>query len=93
MKPRLSMLCYRHLWHRAAVNVKTRRKKKDDDLHIGSGTVDGLEDGSISTNVSRGGKTESTDKTGAHVRENVTVKVRGDKDGVLEGSGVLDDLK
>lgn len=55
-------------------------------------SVNSLEDRSVSTDVSRGSKTESTDESSAHIGKNVSVEVRGDEDGVGEGSGVLDDL-
>lgn len=56
--------------------------------NIGGGAVDGLEDGALITDVAGGGKTETTDETGAHVGENVTVKVGHDEDLVVVGSGV-----
>ena len=60
---------------------------------VGSGTVDSLEDGALVTNVAGRSKTKTTDETGAHVGENVTVKVRHDEDLVVVGSGVGDDLE
>ena len=60
---------------------------------VGSGTVDGLEDGALVTNVTGGGQTKTTDETGAHVGENVTVQVGHDEDLVVVGSGVGDDLE
>lgn len=60
---------------------------------VGSGTVDGLEDGALVTNVTGGGETETTDETGTHVRQNVTVQVGHDKDLVVVGGGVGDDLQ
>jgi len=60
---------------------------------IGSGTVDSLEDGGITTNVSGGGKTETTDETSAHIRENIAVQVRHDHDGIGVDAGVLDNLQ
>lgn len=56
--------------------------------NIGGGAVDGLEDGALITDVAGGGETETTDETGAHVGENVTVKVGHDEDLVVVGSGV-----
>ena len=55
--------------------------------------MDGLEDGRVSSNVSRRGESESSDQSGAHVGENVAVEVRGHEDGVGERRGVLDDLE
>jgi hypothetical protein len=60
---------------------------------VRSGTVNGLEDGALVTDVAGGGQTETTDKTGAHVGENVTVQVGHDEDLVVVGSGVGDDLE
>lgn len=51
--------------------------------NIGSRTVHGLEDGAFVSNVSRGSKTKTTDKTSAHIGQNVTVKVRHDKNLVV----------
>jgi hypothetical protein len=67
-------------------------RKKDRNGHVRSRSVNGLEDGSVSTDVSGRSQTETTDETGAHVGKDVTVKVRGDEDGVGERSWVLDDL-
>lgn len=61
--------------------------------NVGSGTVDGLEDGALVTNVTRGGQTKTTDQTGAHVGKNVTVKVGHNQDLVVVGGGVGDDLE
>lgn len=60
---------------------------------IGSGTMDGLEDGALVTNVTGGGETKTTDETGTHVGQNVTVQVGHDKDLVVVGGGVSDDLQ
>lgn len=61
--------------------------------NVGGGTVDGLEDGALVTDVARGGETETTDQTGAHVGENVTVQVGHNQDLVVVGGGVGDDLE
>jgi len=61
--------------------------------NVGGGTVDGLEDGALVTNVTGGGETETTDQTGAHVRENVTVQVGHNEDLVVVGGRVGDDLE
>lgn len=61
--------------------------------NIGGGTVDGLEDGALVTNVARGGETQTTDQTSAHVGENVTVQVGHDQDLVVVGDGVGDHLQ
>ena len=55
--------------------------------------MDSLEDGALVTDVAGGGQTETTDETGAHVGENVTVQVGHDEDLVVVGSGVGDDLE
>ena len=62
-------------------------------LDVGGGTVDSLEDGALVTNVTGGGETKTTDQTGAHVGQNVTVQVGHDKDLVVVGGGVGDDLQ
>ena len=59
---------------------------------IGCGTVNGLEDGSVLSNVTRWRQTETSDKTGTHVGQDVSVQVGHDHDGVGVRSGVLDDL-
>lgn len=56
--------------------------------NIGSGAVDGLEDGDLVTHVTRGGEAETADEAGAHVGENVTVEVRHDENLVVVGDGV-----
>lgn len=61
--------------------------------NVGGGTVDGLEDGALVTNVARGGETKTTNETGAHVGENVTVQVGHDKDLVVVRVRVGDHLK
>lgn len=61
--------------------------------NIRSGTVDGLEDGALVTNVTGGGETKTTDQTGAHIGQNITVQVRHDKDLVVVGGRVGDDLQ
>ena len=61
--------------------------------NIGGGAVDGLEDGALVTNVTGGGETETTDQTGAHVGQNVTVQVGHDEDLVVVRGGVGDDTQ
>lgn len=61
--------------------------------NIGGGAVDGLEDGALVTNVTGGGETETTDQTGAHIGQNVTVQVRHNEDLVVVGGRVGDDAK
>lgn len=60
---------------------------------IGGGTVDSLEDGALVTNVTGGGKTKTTDQTGAHVGENVSVQVGHNEDLVVVGKRVGDHLQ
>lgn len=55
---------------------------------VRGGTVDGLEDGALVADVSGRGKTETTDETGAHVRENVSVKVGHDEHLIVVGQWV-----
>ena len=61
--------------------------------NVGGGAVDGLEDGALVTNVTGGGETETTDQAGAHIGQNVTVQVGHDKDLVVVGGGVGNDLQ
>lgn len=61
--------------------------------NVRGGTVDGLEDGGVATNVTGRSETETTDETGGKVGENVTVKVGHDHDAVREWSGVLGDAE
>lgn len=58
--------------------------------NVGSGSVDGLEDGDLVTHVTGGGQTKTTDKTGGKIGQNVTVKVGHDHDDISVESGVLD---
>ena len=60
---------------------------------VWSGTVDGLEDTALITNVSGWSKTETTDQTGAHVGKNVTVQVWHDEDLVVVWKWVGDHLQ
>lgn len=43
-------------------------------------TVNGLEDRALVTNVAGGRKTKTTDQTSTHIRQDITVQVRHDKD-------------
>ena len=61
--------------------------------NVGGGTVDSLEDGALVTDVTGGGQTETSDETGAHVGQNVTVQVGHDKDLVVVGGRVGNDLQ
>ncbi len=61
--------------------------------NVGRGTVNSLEDGALITNVSRGSETKTTDKTSAHIGENVSVQVGHDKDLVVVGKRVGDHLQ
>lgn len=56
--------------------------------NIRGGTVNSFEDGALITDIARGGKTEATNETGAHVGKNVTVEVRHDKNLVVVGDGI-----
>ena len=55
--------------------------------------MDGLEDRALVTNVTGGSETETTDQTGAHVGQNVTVQVGHDQNLVVVGSRVGNDLQ
>ena len=61
--------------------------------NVGSGTVDGLEDGALVTNVARRGQTETADETGAEIGQNVAVKVGHDEDLVVVRQRVGDHLE
>ena len=54
--------------------------------------MNGLEDGSVLSNVTRWRQTETSDETGTHVGQDVSVQVGHDHDGVGVRGGVLDDL-
>ena len=60
---------------------------------IRGGSVDSLEDGALVTNVSGRSKTKTTDQTGAHVGENVSVQVGHNKNLVVVGERVGDHLQ
>ena len=61
--------------------------------NVGGRAVNSLEDGALVTDVTGGSETETTDQTGAHIGQNVTVQVRHDKNLVVVRSGVSDDLE
>lgn len=51
--------------------------------NVGGGTVDSLEDGAVVTNVAGRSETKTTNETGAHVGENVSVQVGHDENLVV----------
>jgi hypothetical protein len=57
---------------------------------IRGGSVDSLEDRALVTNVTGRGKTKTTDQTGAHVGENVSVQVGHDENLVVVGKRIGD---
>lgn len=61
--------------HHEGGEEKSGRVGKTLALNVRSGTVDGLEDGSVFTNVTRWSQTETTNETGRQVGQNVTVPV------------------
>ena len=81
------------LQHHDGRKEESGRVGKGLASNIGSGTVDGFEDGALVTNVTRGGQTKTTDQTGAHVGKNVTVQVGHNQDLVVVRGGVGDDLE
>lgn len=70
--------------------AKQQRGRVSETLasDVRGGTVHGLEDGALVTDVSRGSETETTDQTGAHVRKNVSVKVGHDEHLIVVGQWV-----
>lgn len=81
------------LQHHDGGEQQSSRVGKTLASNVGGGTVDGLEDGALVTNVTGGSQTKTTDQTGAHVGQNVTVQVGHDKNLVVVRSGVGDDLQ
>jgi hypothetical protein len=65
--------------HHDGTEQKSSRVGKTLAGNVGSGTVNGLEDGSVLANVTGGGETETTDETGGKIRENVTVKLLSER--------------
>jgi len=61
--------------HHEGGEEKSGRVGKTLALNVRSGTVDGLEDGSVFTDVTRWSQTETTNETGRQVGQNVTVPV------------------
>jgi len=55
--------------------------------------MDSFKDGAFVADVSRGSKAETTDQTGAHIGENVSVEVGHDKNLVIVGERVSDHLE
>lgn len=58
---------------------------------IRSGTVNSLEDRALVSNVSRWSQSETTDQTGAHIGQNVSVQVGHDENLVVVWGGIGDD--
>lgn len=81
------------LKHHDAAQQQSSRVGEGLAGNVGGRTVDGLEDGALVTDVAGGGETETTDQTGAHVGQNVTVQVGHDKDLVVVRGGVGDNLQ
>lgn len=81
------------LKHHDTAQKQSSRVGKTLPSNVGGGTVDGLEDRALVANVTGGGQTETTDQTGAHVGQDVTVQVRHDQDLVVVGGGVGNDLQ
>lgn len=57
------------------------------------GTVDGLKEGGVLSDVARRRETETTDEAGAHVGQDVTVQVWHHHDAVRVWSRVLNDAQ
>jgi hypothetical protein len=81
------------LQHHDTAEEKGSRVGKTLAGDVRGGTVDSLEDRALVTNVTGGSKTETTDQTGAHVGQNVTIQVGHDEHLVVVGGGVGDDLQ
>jgi len=60
---------------------------------IGRGSVDGLEDGALVSDVARGSETKTTDQTSTHIGQNVSVQVGHDQDLVVVGERVGNHLQ
>ena len=71
------------LKHHDTAEKESSRVGKTLASNVRSGSVDGFEDGTLIANVTRGSETETTDQTGTHVGENVTVQVGHDKNLVI----------
>lgn len=54
--------------------------------------MDSLKDGSVLSNVTRWGQTETTNETSGKIGEDITVQVGHNHDGIGERSGVGSDL-
>lgn len=54
--------------------------------------MNSFEDRGIATDVTGGGEAKTTDQASAHVRQNITVKVRHDHDGISVKGGIRNDL-
>lgn len=90
----VGMLVETHvLQHHNTRQKKSSRVGESLASDIGSGTVDGLEDGALVTNVSGRSKTKTTNQTGAKIGENVTVKVGHDENLVVVRKRVGDHLE
>lgn len=61
--------------------------------NIRGGTVDSFEDRAFVSNVARRGKTQATNQTSAHVRQDIAVKVGHDQDFVVVRDGIGDNFQ
>ena len=88
------MLSQTHvLQHHDGAEQKSSGVGKALASNIRSRAVDGFEDRALVTNVTRGSETKTTNQTGAHVGQNITVQVGHDQDLVVVGHRVGDDLE
>lgn len=81
------------LQHHDTAQKKSSGVGKTLASNVGGGTVDSLEDRALVTDVTGGCQTETTDQTGAHVRQDVTVQVGHNQNLVVVGNRVGDDLQ
>jgi hypothetical protein len=79
--------------HHDRTEEKGSRVGKSLASDIWCGSVDSLEDGAFVTDVTRWSKTKTSNKTSAHIGENVTVQVGHNQNFVVVWCWVGDDLQ
>lgn len=88
------MLVQTHvLQHHDTAEQQRRRVGETLARNVGGRTVNGLKNGALITNVAGWGQTQTTDQTGAHVRQDITVQVGHDEDLVVVRRRVGNDLQ
>lgn len=81
------------LQHHDGAQEKSSRVGKALASNVRSRAVDSLKDRALIANIARRREAETTDQASAHIRQNITIKVGHDKNLVIVGSRIGDDLE